>query len=237
MAPVSDPGTPARDPTRTIHHADAIAWLAGAGVLPGAAIVTSIPDVSEVGLSLAQWRPWFIDAARACVRALEDHQVALFFQTDIKKGGVWIDKSMLILRALEEEGSALLFRKVVCRKPPGTVSLGRPAYTHLLCASRALRPRTPPAIPDVLTDPGPQVWTRAMGVRAAAVAVRYAKQHAHATSVVDPFCGHGTIPAVANALGLDAVGVELNRKRCAIARALTLTLDPPVPAVMDSEDD
>jgi hypothetical protein len=237
MRPVSDPKAPPRDPARTIHHGDAIAWLASAGVLPGAAMVTSIPDVSEVGLSLEQWRPWFVNAARACVRAIEDHQVALFFQTDIKKSGVWIDKSMLITRALEDEGAALLFRKVICRKPPDTISLGRPAYTHLLCASRVLRPKEPAAIPDVISDPGPQVWTRAMGIHAAALAVRFVKKHTSATCIVDPFCGHGTLPAVANALGMDAIGVELNRKRVSIARALTVDLDAPLATPMDTLDD
>lgn len=188
----------------------------------GAAMVTSVPDVSEVGLSLEAWRPWFIDAVRACVRAVPDDAVSVFFQTDIKKAGVWIDKSALVLRAFEAEGAALLFRKVVCRKPPGTISLGRPAYTHLLCASRALRPKEPLAIPDVIDDVGEQVWTRAMGVRACALAVRFVAKHTRARVIVDPFCGHGTVLAVANALSLDAIGVELNRKRCTIARELTV---------------
>jgi tRNA G10 N-methylase Trm11 len=39
--------------------------------------------------------------------------------------------------------------------------------------------------------------------------------------VVDPFCGHGTILAVANEHGLDAVGVELSAKRARKARRLT----------------
>jgi tRNA G10 N-methylase Trm11 len=41
--------------------------------------------------------------------------------------------------------------------------------------------------------------------------------------VFDPFCGVGTVLAVANALGLDALGVEKSRKRCEQARALTVT--------------
>jgi predicted deacylase len=40
--------------------------------------------------------------------------------------------------------------------------------------------------------------------------------------VLDPFCGHGTVLAVANALGLDAIGVELGGKRARKARALTI---------------
>jgi tRNA G10 N-methylase Trm11 len=39
--------------------------------------------------------------------------------------------------------------------------------------------------------------------------------------VVDPFCGLGTILAVANEHGLDAIGVELSSKRARKARRLT----------------
>jgi tRNA G10 N-methylase Trm11 len=45
---------------------------------------------------------------------------------------------------------------------------------------------------------------------------------AHARLVIDPFCGHGTVLAAANALGLDAIGVELTARRAKKARTLTL---------------
>jgi tRNA/tmRNA/rRNA uracil-C5-methylase (TrmA/RlmC/RlmD family) len=73
-------------------------------------------------------------------------------------------------------------------------------------------------IPDVIADAGRSLWIRAAGVRATAHAVRFARDQAGAKLVFDPFCGVGTIPAVANALGLDALGVELAKKRCEQAR-------------------
>jgi tRNA G10 N-methylase Trm11 len=57
------------------------------------------------------------------------------------------------------------------------------------------------------------------------VACEFLRDEADATTIVDPFCGRGTVLAVANALGLDAVGVELGGKRCRIARALVLGAD------------
>jgi tRNA G10 N-methylase Trm11 len=78
------------------------------------------------------------------------------------------------------------------------------------------------SIPDVIADPGRQPWVRAMGIRAAAHAVRFARDHAGASTILDPFCGVGTVLAVANALGLAASGVDLSRKRCAQARRLTV---------------
>ena len=62
-----------------------------------------------------------------------------------------------------------------------------------------------------------------MGVRAAAHAVRFARYQVGARVVLDPFCGVGTVLAVANALGLDALGVEKARKRAEQARALRVT--------------
>jgi tRNA G10 N-methylase Trm11 len=44
-------------------------------------------------------------------------------------------------------------------------------------------------------------------------------------TIVDPFCGYGTVLAVANALGLDAIGVDLSTRMCKKARSLAVTLD------------
>ena len=35
--------------------------------------------------------------------------------------------------------------------------------------------------------------------------------------VLDPFCGQGSVLALANSWGLDAVGIDVNRKRCKVA--------------------
>ena len=52
--------------------------------------------------------------------------------------------------------------------------------------------------------------------------LEYLRDHAGATCIVDPFCGVGTALAVANELGLAAIGVERNPGRAAKARLLTL---------------
>jgi hypothetical protein len=81
------------------------------------------------------------------------------------------------------------------------------------------------AIPDVIGDAGEQKWVRAMGVRAAGHAGRFARDVVGARVVFDPFCGVGTVLAAANALGLDAWGVEKNRKRAEQARELRVRAD------------
>lgn len=211
------------EPQRTVECADAIPWMRARGVIAGACAVTSLPDVSEVNLTPPAWRAWFLEAVRLVVEAVPAERAAVFFQSDIKQDGAWIDKGALVTRAAEDAGARILFHKIVCRRPPGMLTYGRPGYTHLIAVSRAMRCPDVLPIPDVIVDAGPQKWVRAMGVRAAAHAVRFAKDQVGAKVIFDPFCGVGTVLAVANALGLDALGVEKARKRCEHARLLTVT--------------
>jgi hypothetical protein len=212
-------------PRREVICADAIPWLQARGPIPGACAVTSLPDVSEVGMPLPVWRTWFLAAVQLVVDAVPDESAAVFFQSDIKRDGAWIDKGGLVIRAAEDAGARILFHKIVCRRQPGQLTLGRPGYTHLIAVSRAMRCPDQLPIPDVIVDAGRQPWVRAMGIRAAAHAVRFAREQVRASVVLDPFCGVGTVLAVANALGLDALGVERSTRRCALARDLAVTAE------------
>jgi hypothetical protein len=209
-----------------VHCEDAVTWLQGRGVLAGCSVITSLPDVSEFSsLPLAQWKEWFTRTAALVLEKVPEDGVAIFYQTDVKKAGAWVDKGYLVSRAAEATRCETLWHKVVCRRPPGTVTFGRPAYSHLLCFSRGVRVELGRATADVLPEAGEVTWTRGMGVQACLVACRFILEHTATRTVVDPFCGHGTALAVANALGLDAVGVELSRKRAKKARALKVSLE------------
>ena len=224
MNPAGDAPAPARTPLREVHCAEAIGWLRERGRIEGACAITSLPDVSEVNLSLPAWRAWFLNAVTLVVDAVPEASAALFFQSDIKRDGVWVDKGAMVIRAAEDAGAHILFHKIVCRRPPGVLTYGRPGYTHLIAVSRAMKCPDVLPLPDIITDAGALPWVRAMGVRAAGQALRFARDQVGATLIVDPFCGVGTVLAAANALGVDALGVELSRKRCEQARALTLPL-------------
>lgn len=208
-------------PTRAVHQTEALAWLEGNPAPAGASVVTSLPDVSELpGASLEQWRAWFVDAARRVLRWLPAGGVAIFYQSDIRYRGAWIDKGYLVMRAAEHEGASVLWHKIVCRAPPGTVALGRPSYSRMIALAAAPRaPRGRPG-PDVLPDAGAMSWSRAMGTTACEVACRFLADETDTRVIVDPFCGRGTVLAVANSMGFDAVGLELSAKRCRAARAL-----------------
>jgi hypothetical protein len=211
-------------PGRAVHHADALPWLRAAGTLAGCSVVTSLPDVSELpSLGLDGWRRWFEEAAIVTMQAVPDEGVAIFFQSDVRRAGLWLDKGAMVSRAAERAGLDLLFHKIVCRKPPGTLTHGRASYSHLLGFARVLRPTLRHVTPDVLPDGGMQPGVKAMGVLACADAGRFVLANTSTRTIVDPFCGWGTVLAVANALGLAAIGVDLSARMCRRARRLVIT--------------
>ena len=209
-------------PRRTVVNADAIAWLKEPRSFALCSFVTSLPDVSELSLSLADWKKWFVEAAALVMSRCPEEGVAIFFQTDIKQGGAWVDKGLLCQKAAERSSMRQLFHKIVCRRPPGTVTFGRPAYAHLLAFASKIELDSSHSCADVLADGGPVAWTRGMGTEACKLACRFVREQTLCRTVVDPFCGKGTVLAVANSLGLDAVGVELCRKRARHAQRLSL---------------
>jgi hypothetical protein len=223
---VTDPGeppAPPEAPLREVFHADAVEWMTARPGLAGASLIATLPDVSELGVTLPRWRAWFAEAARAALRATPDEGLCVFFQTDVKVEGRWVSKAGMVLQAAEALEVPLLFHKVVCRRPPGTTLAGRPGYSHLLAFSRAAVDDPAAATPDVLPDLGTMPWSHSMGTRAAEVAVRAIRRLSPTTTrVVVPFCGLGTALAVANAHGFAAIGVERNRKRAEAARRFTL---------------
>jgi hypothetical protein len=147
---------------------------------------------------------------------------SLFFQSDVRHHGQWVDKSYLVQKAAERVGAGLVFHKIVCRLPAGTLTQGRPSYSHLLAFAVGTPVIPKKASADVLPDAGEMPWSRAMGTLACEAACRFLLNETSARRVVDPFCGKGTVLAVANTLGLDALGVELSGKRCRAARKLGL---------------
>jgi hypothetical protein len=210
---------------RTIVRAEALAYLAEHRSQAHASVVTSLPDVSELPeLGLLAWKAWFKAAAQQVISWLPEAGVAIFFQSDVRVEGTWIDKGYLIMQAAEAAAAQLMWHKIVCRKPPGTVLHGRASYSHMLCVSPQARPAMKHGSPDVLADAGEMPWSKAMGVNACVLACRYLRDETATRLVVDPFCGHGTVLAVANALGFDALGIDRSSRQVRAARRLEVDL-------------
>lgn len=211
-------------PTRTVHTAEAVAWLeAQPRFGPDASVVTSMPDSSEIpALGFDGWRQWFTRTAELICAKVHDDAVAIFYQTDVKLDGRWVDKGFLVSLGAERAGSHCLWHKVVCRAPAGITTFGRPAYAHLLCFSRHKRLAKAESFADVLPRLGEMTWARAMGLEACEAIAQFLVKFTATKTVIDPFCGVGTMLAVANRHGLDAIGVELSNKRAEKARELQL---------------
>jgi hypothetical protein len=211
-------------PRRDVVRADALEWLARNQASDEQSVVTSLPDFSEVReLEFEEWNAWFVAAATRVLEWTTPKAVTIFFQTDVVRHGVWIDKGHRVLRAAEAVGASLLWHKIVCREPPGAITYGRAGYSHLLCFSRSARTARVRSGPDVVADAGFKPTEKAMGVAACRLACQFVLDETKSRVIVDPFCGHGTVLAVANSMGLDAVGIDRSARACVAARRLNVT--------------
>merc|ERR1712151_485404 len=84
-------------------------------------------------------------------------------------------------------------------------------------------------IPDVVGR-GQKPWglknaARCMGAGATVAVLKAMKRRLpEVDTIVDPFCGAGTVLAIGNSLGLHAIGVDLSNRRVKQAKALDGTV-------------
>lgn len=213
-------------PDREVFCQDAVTWLQQQETLTGCSLVGSLPDISEFPqLSLAEWKEWFISTAGLLFSRCPDDGVTIFYQSDIKHQGTWVDKGYLCQRAAEIAGHELLWHKIACRSPAGMPTFGRPAYTHLLCFSKKLRAEVSQSTADVLPDLGDKTWMRGMGLEACLMIAKFISEQTPSQTMVNPFCGEGSMLAAANSYKLNAIGIERSQKRAEKARHISLSRD------------
>lgn len=211
---------------RIVHCEDALTWLQGQSVLHGSSLVASMPDISEFnGMELADWKKWFVSTAELILSRCPDDGVTIFYQSDIKHEGQWVDKGYLCQKAAENAGLKLLWHKIACRVPAGMPTFGRPAYSHILCFSKGLTLDISKSSADVLIHVGEKAWERGMGLAACLMIARFIKEQSPSTVVINPFCGLGSMLAAANTVGLNAVGIERSPKRSETARTIKIAAD------------
>ena len=183
-----------------------------------------MPDISEFhGYSLEAWKEWFINTAKLVLSRTPNEGVTIFYQSDIKVDGIWVDKAYLCQKAAESLGHELIWHKIICRIQPGKTSFGRPSYSHILCFSKSFRfLDLGKSTPDVIPDIGEKTWERGMGLEACIMIGKFIAEQTTTRTLVHPFCGQGSMIAVANGLGLSAIGIERSPKRAEIARTLAV---------------
>ncbi|KAL0482521.1 tRNA (guanine(10)-N2)-dimethyltransferase [Acrasis kona] len=212
---------------------DAIKWINEQPVLPGF-VVTSLPDYCEMPhLKIEQWKEWFSDTVQLILEKLPEGASAVFYQTDVKlltqtndqdkKRSVcdeYIDKSFLCnIGASRVKNVKMFWHKVCLINTVDGVKVGRPTYSHMLCYGKnTTYPNERFPLPDVI-DRGEMIYPKATGINACMMAVMYCK-NAGATTIVDPFCGKGSILLAANYAGLDAIGIDIGTTRCKDAKRM-----------------
>ena len=196
--------------SKSIICADAIEWLKSNTC---EAVFTSPPDAEEIGRTLDEWEGWFRNAVSLCFRAASGPVV--FYVTDRKSGGRIYSKAGIVLSESATCGAIPAWHKICLRRDVGKTDLHRPTFTHLL----AFNGQPGRASPDVIQR-GEAVYRNGTGIAAARVAVEWIMKQAE--SITDPFCGQGTILAVAEALGIPSTGIDIDETQCEKSRSLVL---------------
>lgn len=211
---------------REVFCADAIEWLKDFTPQEGFSFLGSLPDYSEFpSYTLEEWKKWFQDTAELILSKTSPEGVTLFFQSDIKHESLWVDKAFIVQKAAEKLGHNLLWHKILCRMTPGTITFGRPSYSHMLCFSKTVRPDLGKSTADVISDLGEKTWVRGMGLEASLIASEFILKETATRTLVNPFCGEGSVLAAANFIGLKAIGIERSPKRAEKARKLKVSVD------------
>lgn len=212
---------------RLVYCDDAIEWLKNFEPKEGTSVIASMPDISEfTGWPMEKWKEWFMTTAELALLKTHENAVTIFYQSDIKHQGEWIDKAYLVQKMAEKVGSALLWHKIICRVKPGYATFGRPAYSHILCFSKKLRLMDlAKSTADVIPDIGEKTWERGMGLEACQMIAKFLTEQTPTTTLVHPFCGQGGMLAMANHYNLDAIGIERSPKRAEMARSLKVVFN------------
>lgn len=202
---------------RKIVCGDALEWLSkhrGVG-----SVITSMPELDEVSMNESDYVDWFKWAALECFKSTSEGHLTIFYQTDRLYKGRRISKPFMLMKAAEAAGVNLIWHKIVLRRGVGKIDIRRPGYSHMLAFGDD-KCKAGKATPDVF-EAGGVLYPNGTGLNAATVALQAALKHG--PRVCDPFCGRGTIPALAEAMGFERViGVDLDPEQAEAAKQCRL---------------
>lgn len=223
---------PNPNPNRKIICQDTQIWLKQQPKESIGNIVTGMCDLDEIinlnnnngnktgikpkqAFTIDRYKTFFSDIAEKLMAVTKPDGYCIFIQTDRKYEGQWIDKSYLLNKAAEKQGLRLLWHKIVLLREVGKTDLHRPTYSHMMCFSKRAKPGA--TFPDVI-DVSKRLYKNGTPSLAAEAAIKFINQYSPHKIIVDPFVGQGTIPAYANAYGLDAIGIDIDPEQCKLAQ-------------------
>lgn len=198
---------------RTIIEQDALVWLKKHRDV--GSVITSLPDMEETNHSEDIYPYWFFTAAQECLVSTSSNHPTIFYQTDRLFKNKRISKCFILMKAAEANNLKLIWHKIVLRRKLGKIDIRRPGFSHLLCFGDE-GVKAGKATPDVF-EAGGVLYPNGMGLQAATIALQAALKHG--TRVCDPFCGRGTVPALAEAMGFTKIiGVDIDKQQAEAAR-------------------
>lgn len=165
---------------------------------------------------------WFATLSSGCL--FTHIELVWLYDFTAKSDGRWFSKSALLHQAAarcSDIDLGLIWHKIVITAAIDTIKGSKSTYTHFLCFSQQHRELVSQHSPDLIANRGHMTWARAMGTKAAEFACKYIQlQLPHCNTIIDPFCGQGSLLSIANYAGFNTIGVELSRKRVVLARKI-----------------
>jgi len=193
---------------------DSLPWLENNKQLDS--IVTSIPDIEEVQMNMTDYINFFRKSVKLCLESVKQNGYCIFLQTDRKQNG-WFDKSYIITDEAQKFNYRMLWHKICLNTEIGKKNSRRPTYSHMLCFSLT-GTLGKQSTPDVI-EAGEVYYKNGFGINAVTFIINFLKDRG-ITKVVDPFVGSGTVLHIANKLGLDAIGIDIDETQCEKSRII-----------------
>ena len=200
----------------TLKVDDAINWLNNQPNNTISNFVTGICDMNEIKTnSIDEYLKFFESVVNLIFDKVDPNGYAIFIQTDRKHNKTWVDKSFIISKIAYSKGFKMVWHKIVLHRDVNKTNLFRPTYAHMLCYTVNGKPGS--ATPDVIPV-SKTIYCNATPIRAVEIACEFIKQYSPGLFIADPFVGRGTTVNVAQQMGIDSVGIDIDPKQIAIIK-------------------
>lgn len=189
--------------------------------LEPANIFTGMPDNTEMKLDYKQYGEYRKKILKNIFELGKDN-ILVFTQTDKKATsmGIWYDKISSIYEAANEFKVKLIFHKIGLYHNEDTF----PDYQHYICFSNIINTNT--NINNSVMLAGDKLYKNGTPFNIIMNALMLFKNNnSNNNNVLDPFCGRGTNLALANLIGMNAIGIDIDPVQCEYSRNLNIEKD------------